>query len=388
MPVVYGKIEGRGNGIKTVIPNISEVALALHRPPGEVNKFFGCELGAQTSYSADTDRAVVNGAHTDAVLMNLIHRYIEKFVICPQCGLPETDYKIKADIIWHKCAACGAKEMVDMSHKLCTYILAQNKKQKKDAASKNKGRDGKKTKSKDKEIESADDKTDRKEKKASYLLNINFAVVKLTYTTSSQDKKEKKGKKEKKEKKEKKKKADVEEDEDKSSEDELIGVDDANAMKLAVNSIQDFMKINPDASVDEIVELVVNQQMASALKSFDKIHIITQAFLTKNFFSNDEIKKYGSIFEKVINENPIMERHLISALENLCISTPKNFPIMIKQFYDADILEEDTILEWAGEGRTEFTLDSVDEDSRAILRGEAEPVITWLQEADTDSDDE
>ena len=159
-------------------------------------------------------------------------------------------------------------------------------------------------------------------------------------------------------------------------------------MKLAVNSIQDFMKINPDASVDEIVELVVNQQMASALKSFDKIHIITQAFLTKNFFSNDEIKKYGSIFEKVINENPIMERHLISALENLCISTPKNFPIMIKQFYDADILEEDTILEWAGEGRTEFTLDSVDEDSRAILRGEAEPVITWLQEADTDSDDE
>jgi len=45
MPLVFGKIEGRGNGIKTVIPNISDVAMSLHRSPGEVNKFFGCELG-------------------------------------------------------------------------------------------------------------------------------------------------------------------------------------------------------------------------------------------------------------------------------------------------------------------------------------------------------
>jgi Domain found in IF2B/IF5 len=87
MPAVYGKIEGSGNGIKTVIPNISEVALSLHRNPGEVNKFFGCELGAQTTYNEDSDRAVVNGAHTDDTLQNLIHRYVEGFVLCPNCRL-------------------------------------------------------------------------------------------------------------------------------------------------------------------------------------------------------------------------------------------------------------------------------------------------------------
>ena len=38
MPTVFGKLEGRGNGSKTVIPNISDVALSLHRDPGEVNK--------------------------------------------------------------------------------------------------------------------------------------------------------------------------------------------------------------------------------------------------------------------------------------------------------------------------------------------------------------
>jgi len=163
MPAVFGKIEGSGNGIKTAIPNISDVALSLHRQPGEVNKFFGTELGAQTRYNADTDRAIVNGAHTDATLQDLVHRYIDKFVLCPNCNLPETEYKIKSDAIYHKCAACGAKEMVDMSHKLCNYILAEDKKAKKAGKGKKTDKDGKKKK-KDKDGGSDDDKSAKKKK--------------------------------------------------------------------------------------------------------------------------------------------------------------------------------------------------------------------------------
>jgi translation initiation factor 5 len=146
MPAVFGKIEGSGNGIKTVIPNISDVGNSLHRSPGEVNKFFGTELGALTRYDAETDKAVVNGAHTDGTLQDLMHRYIEKFVLCPNCRLPETEYKIKSDCIFHRCKACGAKEMVDMSHKLCNFILAEDKKAKKE-----KGKKGSKEKEKDKD---------------------------------------------------------------------------------------------------------------------------------------------------------------------------------------------------------------------------------------------
>merc|ERR1712228_1021264 len=152
---------GRGNGIKTVIPNISDVALSLHRSSGEVNKFFGCELGAQTTYSAETDRAVVNGAHTNQTLQNHIKRYIDIFVLCPSCGLPETEYKIKNGVIFHRCAACGAKESVDMSHKLCTYILAQDKKAKKEG----KGKDKKKSKEKEHSDEEKDKKKKKKDKK-------------------------------------------------------------------------------------------------------------------------------------------------------------------------------------------------------------------------------
>ena len=125
-----GKVEGRGNGIKTVIVNVVEVAQALNREAPEVTKFFGCELGAQTTYAADTDRAIVNGAHTDQDLQNLIRRYIENFVLCKTCRLPETHYKIKDGLISQKCLACGGKDLVDMTHKLTAFILASHKKAK------------------------------------------------------------------------------------------------------------------------------------------------------------------------------------------------------------------------------------------------------------------
>jgi translation initiation factor 5 len=129
MPRIQGKVEGRGNGIKTVLLNINDVALSLKRDAPEITKFFGCELGSQTSYGAD-DRAIVNGAHRDADLQNHLTKYIENFVLCKNCRLPETHYKIKDGIISQKCLACGAKDPVDMTHKLTTFILAQYKKHK------------------------------------------------------------------------------------------------------------------------------------------------------------------------------------------------------------------------------------------------------------------
>jgi len=363
---------------------------SLHRPPAEVNKFFGCELGAQTTYNEKDDRAVVNGAHTDPALQQMVHRYVEKFVLCPQCGLPETEYKIKNDIIYHCCAACGAKEMVpDMGHRLAAYILSQHKKNKK-ASSSNKGKEKKKElleKKKSKDADdggSGDDKASSKKKK------------KKKKSSSSDDDEGKSSKKEKKEKKEKKSKKDKKEKKSKSNgsvnDDESIGdvaaegSNDEAVMEEAVKATKEYLETNPEASVDEIVEVVVNQQMASALKSFDKIQILLRATITENFFEHKEIEKVAPIVSKITNGSNIMERHLIAALEGLCISRPKVFPVMIKQFYDEDALEEDNIIEWAGEGRTDFTLDKVDEDTRAALRAEADPVVNWLME-DSDSDD-
>ena len=156
MPRIFGKIEGRGNGIKTLLCNVKDVGLALNREAPEITKFFGTELGAQTTYELETERAIVNGAHTDLLLQTKLSTYIEKFVLCSNCHLPETHYKIKDGTIVQKCLACGTKTHCDMTHKLTTFILAQNKKAKADAKKAEKSAGGDKK-----------DKKEKKEKKAS-----------------------------------------------------------------------------------------------------------------------------------------------------------------------------------------------------------------------------
>ncbi|CAD6568840.1 MAG: hypothetical protein TREMPRED_004792 [Tremellales sp. Tagirdzhanova-0007] len=132
MPVLLTKIEGRGNGIKTVLPNMEDVARALNRPATYPTKFFGCELGAQTTVA--NDRFIVNGAHQADRLRELLDAFIDKFVLCPSCKNPETELiitgKSNNEDIHRDCKACGRQNGIDMRHKLVTFILKNPPKKK------------------------------------------------------------------------------------------------------------------------------------------------------------------------------------------------------------------------------------------------------------------
>lgn len=88
-------------------------------------KFFGCELGAQTSFDEKGDRYIVNGAHDATRLRELLDSFIDKFVLCASCKNPETDLIVdpRTEIISRDCKACGARTDVDMRHKLTTFII-------------------------------------------------------------------------------------------------------------------------------------------------------------------------------------------------------------------------------------------------------------------------
>ncbi|WOO85248.1 putative eukaryotic translation initiation factor 5 [Vanrija pseudolonga] len=133
MPLLQTKIEGRGNGIKTVVPNMEDVARALNRPPAYPTKFFGTELGAQTTMA--NERYIVNGAHQPDRLRELLDTFIDKFVLCASCKNPETELVITGrgnnEHIHRDCKACGAHTDIDMRHKLTTFILKNPPKKKK-----------------------------------------------------------------------------------------------------------------------------------------------------------------------------------------------------------------------------------------------------------------
>lgn len=149
MPKLVTKIEGRGNGIKTVIVNMSDIAKALHVSTAYPTKFFGFELGAQSKYNESTDRAIVNGSHNAGDLATTLNKFIERYVLCPRCKYPELkhDIQVRKGRIEIDCAACGYNGDLNWNHKLVTFIFKD-----KDQKKKNKKKDkGKKDKRKAKE---------------------------------------------------------------------------------------------------------------------------------------------------------------------------------------------------------------------------------------------
>lgn len=137
MERLQSKIEGKGNGIKTVIPNLTSVSQSLARPPAYVIKYFGFELGAQTNTNPTDDRWIINGAHEASKLQDYLDGFISKFVLCKKCQNPETDVSIKNGRIFLDCKACGQQSEVDPRLKLSSFILKQEpKKGKKDKSTK------------------------------------------------------------------------------------------------------------------------------------------------------------------------------------------------------------------------------------------------------------
>ena len=165
MPRLQAKIEGRGNGIKTNVVNMVDVAKALARPPAYTTKFFGFELGAQTTFDKESGKAIVNGAHEVRKLTELLEIFIKKFVQCYACGNPETVMKIdKRQCILLDCKACGFRSSVDMRHKLTGFILKNPPEDKKDKKEKQLRRAEKERMEEGEKLD-AEEKARRKEEK-------------------------------------------------------------------------------------------------------------------------------------------------------------------------------------------------------------------------------
>ena len=124
MPLIEAKVEGRGNGIKTVIPNLVDVAKALDRSAMYICKYLGVELGTQTTMNVANDLYIVNGKLDATRLQDLLDDFIKKFVLCQQCSNPETKLRVTSKkLIESKCIACGHRCHLPMTHKLTTYIV-------------------------------------------------------------------------------------------------------------------------------------------------------------------------------------------------------------------------------------------------------------------------
>lgn len=100
-------VKGHIQGVKTVISNLNQIADLLGRPIKHLIKYLTRELGTTAE---QVNQLVVFGSKVPASKINeKIQAYADEFVICRECGKPESKLNKEGDIYYFKCQACGAR---------------------------------------------------------------------------------------------------------------------------------------------------------------------------------------------------------------------------------------------------------------------------------------
>ncbi|RME53169.1 translation initiation factor IF-2 subunit beta [Candidatus Woesearchaeota archaeon] len=104
------KVKGHVQGQKTVINNFEAIAKHLGRKPQHLLKFLQKELATPGEI---IKQSVVFGSKLSASKVNeKIEKYADTFVLCKECGKPETKLSKEAGVIIMTCQACGAKHSI------------------------------------------------------------------------------------------------------------------------------------------------------------------------------------------------------------------------------------------------------------------------------------
>ena len=106
IPKVVGHFEGK----KTILTNFFQIAVHIRRDPEHFQKFILKEVAA--SGHKDGDRLVLNMKVPSIKINSKIEQYVKEFVLCRECGKPDTEIVKDGRLNFIHCLACGAKHSV------------------------------------------------------------------------------------------------------------------------------------------------------------------------------------------------------------------------------------------------------------------------------------
>lgn len=101
MPQVDVLMEGN----KTILKNFSQVAKLFRREEPQLQKYLTKELGSYSVLSGE--RLIFNKKLFGKKIGDAVKRYATDYVLCPQCGKPDTHLTNMEGVRILKCEACG-----------------------------------------------------------------------------------------------------------------------------------------------------------------------------------------------------------------------------------------------------------------------------------------
>ena len=102
-PQVRARIQGK----TTVVQNLSEVSKAINRETSMLAKYLLREFG--TMGSNDAQQLLMKGQFRPSQIQEKFEDFLRQFVICPECGRPDTRILQEMRVNFLKCEACGSR---------------------------------------------------------------------------------------------------------------------------------------------------------------------------------------------------------------------------------------------------------------------------------------
>ncbi len=101
-----------------------------------------------------------------------------------------------------------------------------------------------------------------------------------------------------------------------------------------------------------------------------------------------QIKRHNKLFLRFTHNNQKAQKYLLGGFEKTVEAHRdallNRVPIILKTFYDEDILEEEVVLDWARKVSRKY----VGRELAEMIHKKAEPFVTWLREAEEESSEE
>ena len=146
------------------------------------------------------------------------------------------------------------------------------------------------------------------------------------------------------------------------------------------------------SSITRIADELRAIQTVSSLRPVDRVIIYIGSVFTSALIANSEVAKNQKML-CALAPTPNTQRHIIAAMEWFCGSHHQNlaskFPIVLKQLFDEEIVEEDVFYDWSADyAKNDHSADDslITIDTLESLKASAQPFVTWLREADEEGD--
>lgn len=405
MEKIQSKVEGKGNGIKTVIVNLSNVAHQLARPPNYVIKYFGFELGAQTNIDPKDDRWIINGAHEAGKLQDYLDGFINKFVLCKECKNPETVVNIKDGDILMDCKACGKITTADPRHKLASFILkSAPKKGKKDKSTKKADRKARKEAEKNGELDDddangaspIDSGSDHADENGDVGNDGNNSDDELTRKINAQA-----SQLAEREVQDKEVQWSVDMSEEAIKARAKALPDDLKASLVLENGDEDGEGGNSYDELGKWIEAKAEESgSATKVKDVDiylkakelgieskhrTLTVLAQTIFTDNMAKEIDVR--AAMLKKLITSDK-HEKAFMGGVERFVgIDKPNLIPavsVILMKIYENDLVSEEYLTVWGGKASKKY----VDIATSRKVRKSAEKFIEWLENAESDEDDD